>query len=835
MLHEALAVQARRNDPLDDVRTAALDRARGLVDLLERQRTEPRWNAFAASRGAGEYDRILVVCAANQDAIDGWLAACSDAEGRAAALCLMQASRCDIPGSREYRAELGTVMRRVRGWTPEEVAVMLSCVTATPIDHWSAGPLGPALDAAEQLDADGCRALAPQLRLAHTELMSGEAPGHQRGPLGRRLRALLARVDRALIPDGLIPPHAPWAAALRDRAEVRPTPELAELVQHLLAPSGPRPSQRWRRTCRTLMEAASAGELATGILRTLAEDEPLCSRRRGTHNGWMPDDYHYHYLVHQNDGDLARGLVWAGALAGGPAAVPHLGALALRAGGPRTDVAEDLKLAGAAINALAEVDDPAALEALWRLRSRIRHRALRKQIGTALTTAAARQGITQGQLVERSVPAHGLAPDGSIERMLGGHRARVTVEDAATVRLTFTAPDGRTSRTAPAAVKNGFPDALREVKALAKEVRGTLSAERSRLEALMSAGREWPYDEWCRHYRDHPVTGTVVRGLIWEFQDVDGAWRAAAPAAGPLGEPVRVRLWHPILASAEEIRAWRELLVAEQVRQPFKQAFREIYLLTPAEEETRLYSNRFAAHIVHYPRLYALFKERGWQANFLGPYDGGDGEAWGEFGDGEWRACFHHEPAGDGGDHATDYAATDQVRFERREGRRRREVPLAEVPPLVFSEAMRDVDLFVGVTSIAADPDWSDRGEDRWNGYWRTATFGALTASAEVRRETLERILPRLRIADRCSIDGRFLVVRGDLRTYRIHLGSANILMAPNDAYLCVVPSRGKGVGTVFLPFEDERLSLILSKAFLLAADTKITDGTILRQIGRDA
>lgn len=59
---------------------------------------------------------------------------------------------------------------------------------------------------------------------------------------------------------------------------------------------------------------------------------------------------------------------------------------------------------------------------------------------------------------------------------------------------------------------------------------------------------------------------------------------------------------------------------------------------------------------------------------------------------------------------------------------------------------MRDVDLFVGVTSIAADPDWTDRGEDRHAVYWRTATFGALTASAEVRRAALERILPRLKI-----------------------------------------------------------------------------------------
>jgi hypothetical protein len=28
-------------------------------------------------------------------------------------------------------------------------------------------------------------------------------------------------------------------------------------------------------------------------------------------------------------------------------------------------------------------------------------------------------------------------------------------------------------------------------------------------------------------------------------------------------------------------------------------------------------------------------------------------------------------------------------------------------------------------------------------------------------------------------------VVKGELRTYRIHLGSGNILMEPNDQYLC--------------------------------------------------
>ncbi len=57
--------------------------------------------------------------------------------------------------------------------------------------------------------------------------------------------------------------------------------------------------------------------------------------------------------------------------------------------------------------------------------------------------------------------------------------------------------------------------------------------------------------------------------------------------------------------------------------------------------------------------------------------------------------------------------------------------------------------------------------------------------------------------------------------------------MAPNDEYLCIVPDRSsKNDASVFLPFEgDSTLSIILSKAFLLADDAKIKNRTILRQI----
>ena len=224
------------------------------------------------------------------------------------------------------------------------------------------------------------------------------------------------------------------------------------------------------------------------------------------------------------------------------------------------------------------------------------------------------------------------------------------------------------------------------------------------------------------------------------------------------------------------------------------------------------------------------------------------------------RAEFWIEGAGD--DYGTDtnesgsylYLTTDQVRFYHCDaatnyahaGRggysssgldRDQNIPLnlEQIPALVLSEVMRDVDLFVGVASVGNDPTWQDGGpEGRYRDYWQSFSFGDLSSTAQTRKAVLERLIPRLAIADRCSFSDRFLIVRGDIRTYRIHLGSGNILMEPNDQYLCIVPKQAvdRKADSIFLPFEgDGTLSIILSKSLLLAADTKITDQTIVRQI----
>ncbi|MFI6498152.1 DUF4132 domain-containing protein [Nonomuraea typhae] len=455
--------------------------------------------------------------------------------------------------------------------------------------------------------------------------------------------------------------------------------------------------------------------------------------------------------------------------------------------------------------ATEEHPTPEAISALRAARAATRHTGVPMQLDRMFKRIEA-------ALANRLEVAFRL-PDGRVRQAVGAHTAVIEIGDG--VELSWWHGDKKL-KSVPAAVRREHPGEVKRLRELAKQTRQQQATLARALEAGYAAGAAAPP---YRQLEGQPITDR----LIWEFEVEPGVWRSEPGMTVP---DVPVRLWHPARAPMEEVRAWREVVQDKELRQPFKQAFREVYLLTPAEEETATYSSRFAGHVVHYRRLYALFKQRGWQAGFLGPWDGGyEGTARRVMAGGRWRAVLDH------GLCEQEYAGVESVCFERLTDGVWRVAPLTEVPALVFSEAMRDVDLFVAVTSIAADPTWIGHGPDRLREYWETGSFAELTPSAEVRRDALARLIGRTAIADRCTVAGRFLVVRGDLRTYKIHLGSGNVLMEPNDAYLCIVARADPHAG-LFLPFEEDgRLALILSKAFLLAHDTAVTDPSITRQI----
>ncbi|HXQ38242.1 MAG TPA: DUF4132 domain-containing protein, partial [Anaerolineales bacterium] len=434
--------------------------------------------------------------------------------------------------------------------------------------------------------------------------------------------------------------------------------------------------------------------------------------------------------------------------------------------------------------------------------------------------------------------------------------------------------DGKRLSSAPKAIKEKHPEELKETSQAVKDIRKMLPAQRDRIDNLYLMQKKWTFDSWQARYINHPLVGTIAQRLIWKFikdNKVESAIWFGGQIVGRDNKPIgwiddstTVELWHPINVEADVIMEWRQWLMDHEIRQPFKQAYREVYLLTDAERNTHVYSNRYAAHILRQHQFNSLCAAKGWKNSLRLMVDDMFPPAtktlphWG------LRAEYWIEGIGDQYGADTNqtgtylYLTTDQVRFyrvdavenrahsggggysaQRWNGRGNAEpVPLGEIPQLVFSEIMRDVDMFVGVASVGNDPNWLDGGaEVRYRDYWHSYSFGELTESSKTRKQVLQTLLPRLKIAGQCKLTDKFLVVHGDIRTYKIHLGSGNILMEPNDQYLCIVPSRRggeMGKDKLFIPFEgDQTLAIILSKAFLLAEDKKITDPSITRQIKR--
>ncbi|MBB3063321.1 DUF4132 domain-containing protein [Microbulbifer rhizosphaerae] len=633
---------------------------------------------------------------------------------------------------------------------------------------------------------------------------------------------------------------------------------LLELFNLCQQAGSSKPSKKWLNSVSPLIDAFGPKEFSTRLISWLAlVDKPRTIPVSRSYE-WQPDP---NQLLDERNADILKGLIWCGSLEENAELARALVKAALSffrkvpGLGPRA-----VRVGNACIYTLANMPGRSGLYQLAVLKVKIKYRSALNMINKALTAAAEREGITVDELEEMGVPSYGLDRVGYGEEPVGDFTAVITAPSSRQVELSWRNAAGKIQKSVPARVKEQHAGELKELRGALKDIKAMLGVQKERLEQLFLKEKTWPFDTWVERYRDHPIVGTTARKLIWRFvgedsvalgiyhndQLVDCAGNALAlPDA-----PVEVSLWHPIISGAAEIKTWRECIERLEIVQPFKQAHREVYLLTDAEVNTGVYSNRFASHIIKQHQFNALAATRGWRYSLQGAWDGGDQIA--QLGLPQFNlwAEFWVHGIGEYGNDTTEagvftYISTDQVRFYHirtsaenlDEGNIHGDTPadLREVPALVLSEVFRDVDLFVGVCSVGNDPEWSDGGpEGRFRDYWHSFSFGKLNASAHTRKAILEKLVPKLKIGPQCKFIDRFLVVEGQRRTYKIHLGSGNILMEPNNQYLCIVPDSRKKTAAdkVFLPFEgDNTLSVILSKAVLLAEDRKIKDSTINSQI----
>lgn len=365
---------------------------------------------------------------------------------------------------------------------------------------------------------------------------------------------------------------------------------------------------------------------------------------------------------------------------------------------------------------------------------------------------------------------------------------------------------GKALKSVPAGIRK-LPDFV-AMKQAVDELKEQATRFRRALEQLMCDGEALPPAD-LRKLVQIPAVAFLLGNLLGLDESgqlglIDAATLELVDGERRMPIEGALKLAHGLdLLAAGSLAHWQKQIVQGQIVQPFKQVFRELYVPTPAELETFDHSRRFCGHCVNGATAYRLLQGRGWTSH--------EGTASKRFPEAACRVEWEFPDVR----HylAEDEAVTaDELHFHRGGER----LPIAEVPPLAFSEAMRDADLVVSVANIAED------GE-----YW----------SAEVsqhRRELLSELAQALGVAKKLRFEDNFVLFSGNLASYRIHLGSGVIHIMPGS-YLCIVPAEQTKRGDkLYLPFADtdRKTSEILAKLLLLLNDHKIKDDSILAQIG---
>jgi hypothetical protein len=258
-----------------------------------------------------------------------------------------------------------------------------------------------------------------------------------------------------------------------------------------------------------------------------------------------------------------------------------------------------------------------------------------------------------------------------------------------------------------------------------------------------------------------------------------------------------------------------------------------------------MYSNRFAKVLMRQHQFASLCRARGWDYRLMGAGFDGSNVPTKKLDPWNMRVEFYVDLPSDR-DHSLLESAlgeqsgaginlfigSDQVRFYRDA----REIAIDEVPAILYSEVMRDVDLFTSVSAVGGDETWADQG-DRGTGIFSDGfNIQKLSGIIGLRSEMLSLVLPHTPIHDRCKIHKTWLEVRGQLGAYRIEFawGGASLVTDSGLRWLRFPRQILDAVSLDFsaIPIDlDYRTETILRKAYVLADDWKIDSPDLIQQL----
>lgn len=403
------------------------------------------------------------------------------------------------------------------------------------------------------------------------------------------------------------------------------------------------------------------------------------------------------------------------------------------------------------------------------------------------------------------------------------------LEDGTKIRL-FVDEDGKSSIVCEKGGKTlkSVPSRFKKNETVLRyqEVHKQLKDQYSRTRQMMEQAMEdrTVFEAWeILELQSNPVAGPIVTPLVLLRADqadreagLSGEQQEAAlglltreglvdwtGTITPVQEDTGFLIAHPW--DLYEKGCWHQyqrLLFEKQIRQPFKQVFRELYVKLEEELE-KTESAMFAGNQIQPKKTAGTLRTRRWVADYE---------------DGLQKVYYRENIV------ARIYAMADWfspsdieaptleavVFYDRKSMKPLR---IREIPDVIYSEVMRDVDLAVSTAHAGGvDPETS-------------------RSTVEMRSAIIQCSLELFRLKN-VRLEKTHAFIDGKLGQYTVHLGSG-VVHQMGNAMVFVVPVHSQHRGRIFLPFvdDDPKTAEILSKILLFAEDDRIKDPGILSQI----
>ena len=348
---------------------------------------------------------------------------------------------------------------------------------------------------------------------------------------------------------------------------------------------------------------------------------------------------------------------------------------------------------------------------------------------------------------------------------------------------------------------------IEDIKEVHKNLKEQYRRSRKMLEEAMEDGTEF-YGYEIENLMTNPVIAPILKSLVFKMGNDLGYYedkklKSAKKKAVAVKDDSLLKIAHCFdLFESGDWASYQKDIFDRELKQPFKQVFRELYVKT-VDEKGRDKSLRYAGHQVQPSKTVALLKTRRW---IIDGQEGLEKVYYKEniiakiFALADWFSPADIEAP-----------TLEEVQFFDR--KTFKPILIDEVPDLIFTEVMRDIDLVVSVAHVGdVDPEASH-------------------STIEMRKAIVEFNCKLFKLKNVTFAENHALI-KGERAEYSIHLGSGLIHQKAGSA-INVLPVHSQHRGRVFLPFidDDPKTAEIMAKVLLFAQDDKIKDVFILEQI----